>query len=249
MRLRGQLRKEAALLARDPVGIATALMAPPAILWVFSRISLGEVHFGSAFRETSPVALVLCLGIWLSGLTSASSALYRERLAGTLERLRATPFSPEALLASKALVLGALGVAQAGLAWLAARLLVADELGGADRPEALAGLALLALAAVAAGLLLAALLPSPTQVASCATFLTLAVISLSGFFKPVDQMGRIGPVARSLPFTLAYRSTRTFVDGSAPGPGLYAGLVFGLAVLLAGASVALRLAAKAKPRA
>jgi ABC-type Na+ efflux pump permease subunit len=242
MRLRGQLRKELLLLARDPVGLATALLAPPAIVWVFSQVGLGHVVFTQAFRETNPVALVLCLSIWLASLSGASSALYRERLAGTLERLRATPFQPEALLGCKMAVLGGLGLLQAGIVWLAARGLLRDELGGADRPGVLLGLGLLALAAVATGLLLAALLPSPTQVASCATFATLAALSLSGFFKPVADLGAIRPVARALPFTSSYQAVRAYVDGGAPAAMVYLIAAGGIAVALVAAAVALRLA-------
>jgi ABC-type Na+ efflux pump permease subunit len=248
VRLRGSLRKEATQAWRDPVGLGAALAAPPAIVWVFSQIRLGEVHVGPAFRETSPVALVLCLSLWLSGLATASTALHRERLAGTLERLRATPFSPEVMMGTKAAVLGALGLLQAGLAWAAAQLLLPKELAASSPAGLLLALALLSLAAVATGIFLAACLPSPAQVANGVTFLTLAAISLSGFFKPVAELGGLQPVASALPFTLAYQAVRSDVGGLPVAASTPAFLALEAGALLALGAVALRLAAGARPR-
>lgn len=248
MRLRGSLRKEALQTWRDPVGLAVALAAPPSIVWVFSEINLGAVRFGPAFRETSPVALVLCLSIWLSGLATASAALHRERLSGTLERLRATPFSPEAMLATKAAVLGALGLLQAAAVWGAARLLLPNEVALARPGHLPLALGLLAQASVAGGILLATLLPSPTQVANGVTFLTLASISLSGFFKPVADLGALRAVAEALPFTAAYQAVRRGLAGSPIETSATALLALQAAALLAAGALALRLAVRSRAR-
>src|SRR5688572_32594746 len=106
MRFSGYLRKEIQVFIADPIGLVIAILAPILIIAVFDQLDLGNIAFTHDFRETSPTALVLCLGPWLSNLTLASQALYRERLAGTLERLSVTPFSPGLLLATKAIVLG-----------------------------------------------------------------------------------------------------------------------------------------------
>jgi ABC-type multidrug transport system permease subunit len=212
MRLAASVRKEGAHVARDAAGLLAALLAPFLVVWIFSTLDLPPP---TPPTTASPVALILCLSIWLSSLTAAATSLYRERTAGTLQRLAATPFSPGMLVGTKAAVLAAIGVAQALIVWGSARLLLADGVAGADDLGAILALLLLAFETVALGMLLAALLRSPAQIANVVTLLTLAVLTLCGFLKPVDHLGVLEPVARFLPFTLAYDAVREVVAGHA----------------------------------
>lgn len=219
MRLTASIRKEWTQVARDVVGWLAALLAPFLIVWIFSTLDL---HPSSASATTaSPVALILCLSIWLSSLTAAATSLYRERTGGTLQRLAVTPFSPGMLVGTKAGVLCTIGLGQAVIVWGSARLLLAHDLTQANDVAGIAALFLLAFETVALGMLFAALLRSPTQIANVVTLLTLAVITLSGFLKPIGSMGSMAPVARFLPFTLGYDAIRDVLAGrGVPAEGL-----------------------------
>ncbi|MES2153765.1 MAG: ABC transporter permease [bacterium] len=210
MRLAASVRKEWHQVARDPVGLLAALLAPFLIVWIFSTLDLA--HGPSAGGAPSPVALILCLSIWLSSLTAAATSLYRERTGGTLQRLAVTPFSPGMLVGTKAGVLCAIGLGQALVVWFSARMLLSQDLASADDAAGILALFLLVFQTVALGMLFAALLRSPTQIANVVTLFTLAVITLCGFLKSVDSMGAMAPLARMLPFTLAYDAVGDIVS-------------------------------------
>lgn len=216
------LRKEFEQFLHDPVGIVVAVAAPFVVVWLFSLLDLAPIDYGGQFRETSPVALILCLSVWLSSLTAAATALYRERVGGTLQRLAATPFSPGLLVVTKAFVLALVGLAQAVVVWVSARTLLGADLGRAGDAGGILALFLLGFETVALGVLLATLLRSPTQIANIVTLLTLGVITLSGFFKPVAELGALAPIAKYLPFTLAYEAVRAVVAGAALPVDAYA---------------------------
>lgn len=216
MRLPVHVRKELLAAVRDPVGIVLAFVAPVLIVWVYSLLHVGVLDLPSTFRETSPLALVLCLAVWLSALTMASTALYRERLQGTLERLTVTPFTPGQWIVAKALVLGGLTSVQSVVVWTTARWLLGEELGAARGLGGIWSLALLGWTTVALGLFFSAFLATPAQISNTITFLTLAVIALSGFFKPLGDLGDVGILGRYLPFTLGYAAVQAVVKGAQP---------------------------------
>lgn len=233
MRTLAYIRKEAVQAVNDPIGLGLALVVPLLVVWVFSLVDVGVVDLPGRFRETSPVSLVLCLSIWLSALTMSATALYREKLSGTLSRLSVTPFSPALMMASKMVVLGGLSILQAMIVWVAGRLLLDEQMVRANDLGGLFGLAILGFATSALGLLLSTWLTSPVQISNVLTFLTLAVVTLSGFFKPVEDLGRIQGVAQVLPFTLGYDAMRDVIDGArAPWSTMFALAVEGLVFLV-----------------
>jgi len=210
------------------------------VVWIYSLLDLQDLALGGSFRETHPTALILALAVWLCALTASSNTFYRERLLGTLERLSVTPFSPGLMVAAKALVLACVAAAQGVLVWWAGRMLLAEDLRRASDPAGVLGMVLLALATVALGMFLATLLTSPTQIGNAVTFLTLGVLSFSGFFKPVEDLGAASPVARNLPFTLAYRALRAAVGGGHAPTQTYLVLAFEAVVLLVLTALMLR---------
>lgn len=182
------------------------------VVWAYGLLDLGLVEFPDRFRDTQPVALVLTLSVWLSSITIASTALYREKVAGTLERLSVTPFRPVQLVVAKSLVLGITGFLQATVVLTAALAFVPEELGRARALELLAVLAAVAFAAVALGIALSALLNSSAQLSNAVTFLTLGFLTLSGFFKPLDDLGGFGRFAGYGSFALGYAALQRMVE-------------------------------------
>jgi ABC-2 type transport system permease protein len=214
VRFTGYLRKEAQQLLGDRWGVAIALATPVLVVWVFSLLRLEEREYPSEFRETHPLSLVLCLAVWLSALTSTAYAFYRERQEGTLRRLSTTPYSPGLLLGSKMALHAVVGLVQVLLVWVTLRFLVDIRLEGEPAPLVL-GLWMLSLSTSALGLLLSVTLGSGQQIANAVTLLTLVVVCLSGFLKPLADLDAAGQVAAVLPFTLAYRLLMAVLTGSA----------------------------------
>lgn len=210
------LRKEFAQARHDLAGLLVAVLVPAVVVWAYSGLLLDTTDLSRSRDARHPLALVLCMSVWLASLSAASTAIFQERVAGTLQRLRTTPFSPLAGVAAKAAVLAALAGVQSLVVWGAAAILMPEELAGASAVQGIMVLASLGIAAACVGLLVSAVFTSATQIANAVTLLTLASITFSGFLKPVDGMGRLGGMASGLPFTLGYDGIReTFGQQSA----------------------------------
>lgn len=246
MTVAAHLRKEIAQTLRDPAGLVLALAVPLLIVWVYSLLGLEATALPDRFRETSPVGLILCLSVWLSALTMASTSLYRERTAGTLERLTATPFSPGLMILAKALVLVTVSLGQAVIVWMSGSILLAEEMPYARPVGGILTLFALACAAVALGIFLSALLTSATQISNAVTFATLGVITLSGFFKPLDELGAVGGLGQVLPFTLGYGAIRDLVERGASSADAVVSLLVEAVLLMTASLVLLKTVARPK---
>jgi ABC-type transport system involved in cytochrome c biogenesis permease component len=213
------MRKEAQQLANDPFGVVVALLLPLAIVFVYSllELSYGPEDFGWTFRDTHPAAMVLTLGVWLSSLTLASTAFYRDRINGTLERLSTTQFNPFGLVIGKSGVLYGVILLQVLILWGVTNLLLPGVMSAADPRQGILALTLLGFAGVSIGMVLSALTTSTTQALSLVTFLALASLALSGFLKPLDDMGTIGMVARWFPYSLGYQTLMALMGGAPLG--------------------------------
>ena len=179
----------AKLALREPVGVFFTLALPPAM----------AVLFGLAFGN-APIPLqegrgtmdhqLPAIAAWvfaMTGLFTIPGALLGRRDAGTLRRFQVTPLRPATYLAADVVV--HLGQALLGLALLFVVGMGAFGARGGGAPWVVAGAALLdAVAFLALGYALAALLPNARAVLVVGNLLAVPMLFLSGATAPLEVM-------------------------------------------------------------
>ncbi|MDR0274366.1 MAG: ABC transporter permease [Burkholderiaceae bacterium] len=130
----------------------------------------------------------------LQTLLLTALSVSREREQGTFDQLLVTPLTPLEIMAGKALPPVVIGLVQATLVLLVARLWFHIPLAGA-LPTLYAGLALFTLACVGIGLSVSALSATMQQATLYSFVLVMPMMLLSGLATPISNMPRALQIA------------------------------------------------------
>ena len=179
----------AKLALREPLGVFFTLALPPALVALFG-LAFGNAPIPLQDGRGTMDHQLPAVAAWvfaMTGLFTVPMALLGRRDAGTLRRFQATPLRPATYLAADVIV--HLGQALLGLALLFAVGVWAFGARGGGAPAAVVAAALLgALAFLALGYALAALLPNARTVPVVGNVLAVPMLFLSGATAPLELM-------------------------------------------------------------
>lgn len=217
MSLATHVRKDVGRAFRDWRGLAIALSLPMVILAIYHLLDLAPL--GQAGRDPDAFILVVCTSF--PALLASSTALVEERRLGTFARLARTPARTIEVVAGKAIGAAAVLVLQVGILLLVAPHLLGKSAASVthDAVGLFALLFLNALAATSAGLLISSLVSTEAQAMQLTALVLLTMLVLSGFLEPLDEIPRVGGVARVLPMASGYSGLKSyFAYSSIVGP-------------------------------
>ena len=186
-------------------GAPEAARIPPAVLAAPTRANLVNVAPSSPGVVAFFAPAVLALILQHVAVTLVAMSLVRERMSGVMEVFRIAPVSAAEILAGKLLAFGLIG---GGVAAITVTLLVV----GLDvpllvDPAVLAGaIALLLLASLGLGLVIAVVSDSERQAVQLSLLVLIASVFFSGFVLSIDQFTEpVRALAYLLPVTHGIR--------------------------------------------
>jgi ABC-2 type transport system permease protein len=179
----------AKLALRDPTSVFFSLALAPALVILFG-LAFGAapvpIENGIAAMDHQLPAIAAWV-FAMTGLFTVPIAVLTRRESGTLRRLQATPLRPATYIAADVLV--HLAQALAGLALLFAVGVIGFGASPTGAPAAILAAALLgALAFLALGYALAAILPSSRSTLVVGNLLAMPMLFLSGATAPLEVM-------------------------------------------------------------
>ncbi|HWG90428.1 MAG TPA: ABC transporter permease [Candidatus Thermoplasmatota archaeon] len=228
------LQKDWFHLKRDWLSIVLAVLTPFLSIGVYKLMGPAESQAG-----VNPTAFTLCLSITFSSIIMSATSVVKEKMGGTLKRLAKSPANLTSFLAAKMVVAFGVVVVQALIVLVATDLLI-QGLGSLDVPAFIVTMLLLGMMCHAVGLFISCVCTTDVQAVLTSALLMSQMISLSGVLRPLDRLGALGEVARVLPLTQAYHAMKDVMDNGLALNLAHAGMVATVAVLFAGAVVALR---------
>jgi ABC-2 type transport system permease protein len=167
-------------------GAPEAARIPPEVLAAPTRANLVNVAPSSPGVVAFFAPAVLALILQHLAVTLVAMSLVRERMSGVMEVFRIAPVSAAEILAGKLLAFGLIG---GGVAAITVTLLVVGlNVPLLAEPAALAGaIALLLLASLGLGLVIAVISDSERQAVQLSLLVLIASVFFSGFVISIDQ--------------------------------------------------------------
>ncbi|MBQ1024953.1 ABC transporter permease [Micromonospora sp. C95] len=206
---------EAKMVVRDTAGLVVPLCLPLMIMLTSAAsASRTVVANGRTALEVYVLPLVFTMVVAIIGIINMPSFLAYYRRSGILRRLGVTPASPAMILAAQAIV----SVLQA-LVGMTVALLVALLAFGADPPADLGravGVVALAMAAMyGAGLIVAAVAPTPNSAVAIGLVAFFVLGALGGMFGGRDSLPEpLAEIGGWLPFGAAVEALSSAWAGS-----------------------------------
>lgn len=195
------VRAEAAMVLRDPAGLITPLGLPLLILLTSASSASQEVIIaGRTALDLFVMPLAMVMVLTFIGVLNMPSFLAYYRRSGILRRLAVTPASPMMVLVAQVIVSILQSVLGIGLA-----LAVAAILFGVSPPvhlgAALGALALCAAAMYSAGMIVAAIAPTPSSAVAIGLVSFLGLGATGGMFGGRDALpDAVAEIGAHLPF-------------------------------------------------
>ncbi|MER5454400.1 ABC transporter permease [Micromonospora sp. NPDC002389] len=230
------IRCEARMVMRDTPGLVVPLCLPLLIMLTSAgSANEQEVSGGLTALDLFVLPLVLTMVIALIGIINMPSFLAYYRRSGILRRLGVTPASPAMVLAAQVIV----SLLQA-VVGIAAAVALAFLVFGANAPVnvgAALGVTALAMAAMySAGMIVAAIAPTPNSAVAIGLVAFFLLGAMGGMFGGPDALpGPLADLGRLLPFGASVEALGAAWEGTPIGIGQLVGL--GVTVVL-GATVA-----------
>lgn len=238
MSFRAGIEKEFRIAIRDWKALLLALLLPIVAVFLFSQIGSDTTNCITQAGLTADTrALVLSLAIMFPALLVSSSAVVREKVAGTLTRLAKTPVSVASFVVSKFVALAFVVVLQSVVLLVASAGLL-PQVPLADVPGFILVLVFLGWGVLALGVFLSTIVSTDSQAGYMASLMAIAMITLCGFIRPLSELGAMGEVSAAIPYTQGYQGLfnyfcGTFSLAAAALPLLITtGVLLGLAMLL-----------------
>ncbi|WFE48055.1 ABC transporter permease [Verrucosispora sp. WMMD1129] len=207
---------EAKMVVRDTAGLVVPLCLPLLIMLTSaSSASRTVVANGRTALDLYVLPLVFTMVVAIIGIINMPSFLAYYRRSGILRRLGVTPASPAMVLAAQAVV----SVLQA-LVGIAAALVVAFLAFGASPPAnlgAAVGVVALAMAAMyGAGMIVAAVAPTPNSAVAIGLVAFFVLGALGGMFGGRDSLPEVlAEIGGWLPFGAAVEALSSAWAGAA----------------------------------
>lgn len=191
--------KEFKVLFKDFKSVLFAMIMPPIIVLLYSQLDVP-----SNTGQMSPISFICCFAVVFSSLNVSTLSIVQERVRGTLKRFEKTPGFVSEFVLSKYLAQISLSFIQSTALFVSLVVFLNTEVSYSDI-SILPVLFLLGMSTISLGLVISSLASNEVQSAQVSTIILLAMVVLSGFFKPIEDMGDIGKFSKVLPFTQGYQ--------------------------------------------
>ncbi|MFD0898775.1 ABC transporter permease [Actinomadura sediminis] len=209
---------EAKLVARDTAGLIVPF-ALPTLIMVMNGLGTSDPapeYDGLTAFDAYVLPLTLAMIVALIGIVNMPSFIAAYRKSGILRRLSVTPANPLAVLAAQAAVALAHTLIGTTIALLTAKLAFDAALPRAPLAAA-ATFALATAAMFAAGLLIAALAPSPNAAVAIGLLAFFATMATGGGFGPRENLPTwLATIGAHLPYGAALEALSATWTGTTP---------------------------------